>query len=217
MEHLATRIIRAEHGALRAVLLRIQLLLSHHRKACTNPDFGDIRALLFYIDEFPEKLHHPKETDLLFPKIRARAPEMRHMLDRLDTDHLRGEYNIRQIQHQLMEYEIMGECRRARFEQAFARYADFYMDHMEAEETFVLPLAEAMLTAEDWSELDSVFFASDRDPLAGGLAPDAYLPLFSRISGMLPSDFFTGVDVVPPSFSSRTRDHDDARALRVLP
>jgi hemerythrin-like domain-containing protein len=27
-----------------------------------------LRSMMFHIDEFPERLHHPKETELLFPK-----------------------------------------------------------------------------------------------------------------------------------------------------
>jgi hypothetical protein len=36
--------------------------------------FDVLRAMLFYIDEFPERLHHPKESDLLFPKLARRVP-----------------------------------------------------------------------------------------------------------------------------------------------
>ena len=39
--------------------------------------FDVMRAMLFYIDEFPERLHHPKETELLFPPVARLAPETR--------------------------------------------------------------------------------------------------------------------------------------------
>ena len=50
--------------------------------------FEVMRAMLFYIDEFPEQLHHPKESNLLFPKVVKRAPEVMSAIDRLERDHM---------------------------------------------------------------------------------------------------------------------------------
>ena len=74
MTHAALTIIRDEHAALAAMLRSILLLLAQHHRQQTLPDFGALRAMLFYVDEFPERLHHRKETELLFPKLRARTP-----------------------------------------------------------------------------------------------------------------------------------------------
>ena len=68
MTHASLSIIRQEHRALSAMLRSITLLLGEHRRRGTVPDFDALRAMLFYVDEFPEKLHHPKETRLLFPE-----------------------------------------------------------------------------------------------------------------------------------------------------
>jgi hemerythrin-like domain-containing protein len=88
---LAVRVIRAEHDALSAMLRTLPLLLDAQRQAGTAPDFVALRAMLFYVDEFPERLHHKKESELLFPKLRARAPALRDTLDELDADHAQGE------------------------------------------------------------------------------------------------------------------------------
>ena len=91
MTHKALEIIRGEHAALSAMLRSILLLLAQHRRDGTLPDFAVLRAMLFYVDEFPEKRHHRKESELLFPKLRARTPQHRDLLDHLDLDHARGE------------------------------------------------------------------------------------------------------------------------------
>jgi hemerythrin-like domain-containing protein len=70
--HPTLSIIRDEHSALSAVLRSISLFLSEHHRRGTLPDFAVLRAMLFYIDEFPERLHHTKESRLLFPKLRDR-------------------------------------------------------------------------------------------------------------------------------------------------
>src|SRR5688572_9928708 len=157
MTHATLRIINEEHVALAAMLRSILLLLAKHRQDRTMPDFATLRAMLFYVDEFPEKRHHRKESEVLFPKLRARTPLARDLLDHLDEDHARGELRIRDLEHALLGFEVIGEPRRAAFEQAAQRYVDFYLAHMALEEKEILPLAERMLTADDWAELDEAF------------------------------------------------------------
>ena len=191
MSHATTRIIREEHVALAAMLRSILLLLEQHRRQATQPDFAALRAMLFYVDEFPEQRHHRKESELLFPKLRARTPLSRDMLDRLDEDHARGSYMIRELEHALLGFEMLGDVRRPAFEQAAQRYVDFYLAHMALEERDVLPLAERVLTAQDWADLDEAF-ASNRDPLTGH-EPDAdYRALFTRIVGIVPAPIGLG-------------------------
>jgi len=191
MSHAALSIIRDEHAALAAMLRSVLLLLSQHRRQGTLPDFAALRAMLFYMDEFPEQRHHRKESELLFPKLRARTAEANHVLDRLDQDHARGERAIRDLEHALLGFEMMGEPRREAFEQAAQQYADFYFQHMSLEEKQVMPLAERALTAQDWAELDEAF-AANRDPLTGHQPEDDYRQLFSRIVNALPAPLGLG-------------------------
>jgi hemerythrin-like domain-containing protein len=196
MTHASLVIIRHEHRALSAMLRAIALLLGEHRRLGTLPDFGALRAMLFYVDEFPEKLHHPKESRLLFPKLRGHSADTDAVLDRLDRDHARGEHAIRGLEHALLGFEMMGdsderEARRATFETAMDLYVRFYLEHMHVEETQVLPLAETVLDASAWAELDDAFLAN-RDPLAGYDASEIYRPLFRKILRTLPGSSGVG-------------------------
>jgi hemerythrin-like domain-containing protein len=180
MSHPTLTIIRDEHGALSAMLRSLSMLLAEHRRHRSLPDFSVLRAMLFYVDEFPEKLHHTKESELLFPKLRARCPEVAPVLERLDRDHARGEKAIRDLEHDLLAFEVLGEPRRAAFESAVERYIEFYLSHMAIEENEILPLAQKHFTAQDWAELDQAFLAN-RDPLTGHEPSDLYRPLFTKI------------------------------------
>jgi hemerythrin-like domain-containing protein len=191
MTHVTTKIILEEHAALSAMLRSILLLLAQHRRQGTLPDFAALRAMLFYVDEFPEKRHHRKESELLFPKLRARTPLSRDLLDHLDEDHARGERNIRDLEHVLLGFEMMGEPRREAFEQAAERYVNFYHSHMAMEEEQILPLAERVLTVDDWADLDQAFGAN-RDPLTGHEAEADYRALFTRIVGLVPAPIGLG-------------------------
>lgn len=195
---LAVRVIRAEHDALAAMLRTLPLLLDAQRRAGTPPDFGALRAMLFYVDEFPERLHHRKESELLFPKLRALAPELREALDALDADHAQGERAIRELQHSLLAWEQMGEPRRDKFEQQLKVYTSRYLRHMRREEVEVLPLAAELLSADDWADLDEAF-GSHQDPLApraGQPVDEAYAPLRQRILAVLPAPFGWGPALV---------------------
>jgi hemerythrin-like domain-containing protein len=189
--HVAVRVIRQEHAALAAMLRSIVMLLEQHRRKRTLPDFAVLRAMLFYVDEFPEKRHHRKETELLFPKLRARTPLSRELMDKLDNDHAWGERKIRNVEHALLAFEMLGEPRRDAFEEAMGRYVDFYLEHMAQEEREILPLAERVLSEDDWRDLDEAF-ATNRDPLTGHVADLEYSALFTRIVNLVPAPIGLG-------------------------
>jgi hemerythrin-like domain-containing protein len=191
MSQLSLRILHSEHRALSAVLRSIELLLGESRRHGRAPEFDALRAMLFYIDEFPEKLHHPKESLLLFPKLRGRNAEVDRVLARLDRDHEQGRRLIQELQHLLLTFEIMGGSadqgpRRTNFEDSVHRYVDFYLAHMKVEESEILPLARASLSAEDWADLDEAFTAN-RDPLAGCEPDQDHHPMFETLLTVLSS------------------------------
>jgi hemerythrin-like domain-containing protein len=191
MRHRALTIIRDEHEALAAMLRSIPLLLAQHRRAGTTPDFTALRAMLFYIDEFPERHHHRIESDLLFPRLRERAPQLGEVIDRLEREHVQGEARVRELAHALAAYELLGDSRRLAFEEAAQRYVDFYLAHMRVEEQQLLPEAEQVLPPEDWAALDAAF-ERHRDPLTGATAPADYQALFSRIVHLVPAPLGLG-------------------------
>ena len=191
MAHESLRIIRDEHSALAAMLRSLSLMVQRGPSDAPDKFFDVLRAMLFYIDEFPERLHHTKESELLFPVIRQRAPELAPVLDRLDADHARGEAAIRGLEHALLAFEVMGPSRREDFETAVQRYIGFYLEHMALEEESVIPTARAALTADDWQLLDAAFEAN-RDPLTGHEPADEYRALFRRIAMAAPAPIGLG-------------------------
>ncbi len=174
------RILRSEHTALVALLRAASSMAAKSRERAELPDFKVLRAMLFYIVEFPERHHHRKESELLFARLRARTPLARPLLDHLDDDHARGDARIREVEHELVAFEMLGESRRAAFEASLERYVDFYLVHMSLEEREVFPLAERVLDARDWEELDADF-AANVDPLTKVDPEAAYVDLFARI------------------------------------
>lgn len=191
MKHTALEIIRAEHQALAAMLRSLILLLAQARREGKAPDFGVMRAMLFYVDEFPERLHHPKESELLFPRLKERCPELAPVLERLEQEHTHGEFEVRRLQHALVAYELLGEPRRDAFEREAQHYVEAYLEHMATEERDILPAARRALSDEDWVQIDAAF-AANRDPLTGHAAEAEFAPLFQRVLMTAPAPIGLG-------------------------
>ena len=186
------KIIRDEHSSLAAMLQSTRMLVERGPQDDAKNFFDVLRAMLFYIDEFPERLHHPKETELLFPPVARAAPEVGVAIARLDRDHEYTEGAVRDIQHLLLGWELLGESRRQKFIDAFDRYVNLYLAHMRLEEEEVLPAAEKHLTDADWAALDAAF-EKNCDPLTGKYkAEPLYEALFTMIVRNAPAPIGLG-------------------------
>jgi hemerythrin-like domain-containing protein len=181
MKYTSLQTIRDEHATLGAMLKSMRQLVVRGPADSPQQFFDVLRGMLFYIDEFPERLHHTKESELLFPRVLRVAPALADVIARLDRDHLNGEKSVRELQHQLLAWELLGDSRKQCFVDLAIRYLDFYQDHMQIEETVILPEAQKQLSEDDWRELDAAF-KEHTDPLGGKYPPDpAYDRLFTRI------------------------------------
>jgi hemerythrin-like domain-containing protein len=186
------QIIHDEHAALRAMLHSLIMMLDRGPGDEAESFFDVVRAMLFYIDEFPEKLHHPKESKLLFPRVAHKAPGVAGAIQRLEEDHACSETAVRELQHLLLGWELIGESRRQTFDTAVRRYIEAYLAHMQLEESTILPAAKAALSASDWAEVDAAFEAN-RDPLAAkGRRDPVYDRLFTRIVMRAPTPIGVG-------------------------
>ncbi|BCO27823.1 hypothetical protein MIZ03_2714 [Rhodoferax lithotrophicus] len=194
MEPSSIHIIRDEHTALAAMLRSLGMMVDRGPGAHPQNFFDVLRSMLFYIDEFPERLHHPKETELLFPKVAERVPETAALIAQLDKEHELGESNVRKLQHLLLAWELLGESRREPFAVAAKRYLGFYLEHMRLEENVILPAALKVLSVEDWKEIDAAF-ETNCDPLTGKYPLDpVFEQLFTRIVNHAPAPIGLGED-----------------------
>ena len=190
--HSALQTIRDEHASLAAMLQSMRLMVEKGPSDDHRQFFNVLRAMLFYIDEFPERLHHPKESNLLFPKVVKLAPKTMGAVDKLERDHMRSEKAARDLQHMLLAWELLGQGRRAAFEEAMGQYIDAYLEHMNLEENVILPEAERCFSEDDWRLLDAAF-AENADPLTGQYRPtEAYERLFTLIVTRAPSPIGLG-------------------------
>jgi hemerythrin-like domain-containing protein len=176
----ALKIIQIEHRNLATVLHGLRSLVDGVRESRRMPDFTVLRAIVHYIDTFPEKLHHPKEDGHLFARLRQKTTMVNSVLDQLEAEHIHGKKLIRDLEQALLGWEMRGQQDFAAFDQEAERYEHFQWRHMRQEEELVLPLAERVLTEEDWREIDAAF-ASNVDPLIAKDLEKDFEQLFKRL------------------------------------
>lgn len=177
-------IIHDEHQALAAMLGGLRTLVGEIEAGRLQPDFDLLGAMIRYIDEVPEKVHHPKEDQYLFAKLRLRCPEALPFIEQLEAEHLQGEARISTLRSALAIYRQQGEAGLPGFKQALTTYLEHEWQHMNTEEHGIFPLARKHLTAEDWAEIDTAFLANGNpwEGMAG-----EYAALFSKIVNIAPA------------------------------
>ena len=176
--------IRDEHRSISAVLHALKSLAREAQDVRAKPGFEALRAMIRYIDEYPEKLHHPKEDRYLFARLEARAPQAASLIAELKAEHEQGARLVRELERSLVIFEDAAPAGAREFLAAVDAYADFHWRHMRREETELLPLAERHLTPEDWRAIDEAF-DTNRDPIAGIRERD-FEALFTRIVNLAP-------------------------------
>jgi branched-chain amino acid transport system ATP-binding protein len=179
----AIDIIHNEHRALAAVLQALRVVMDGIRDQGRAPDFQLLAALIEYITQVPEKLHHPKEDDHLFARLRQRSPALAPLLDRLQAQHREGAAMIRAVETALIHYLARGPAGFAEFDAAAARYLEFTWEHLSVEEKELLPSARQVLSGTDWAQIDAAFEAN-REPWSGPTGE--FEALFSRIVNLVP-------------------------------
>jgi len=181
----AISILKSEHRSISAVLHGLKELARMAQDATVRPRFQVLRSMLRYIDEYPERLHHPKEDEHLFARVAARAPQARKLIDELKKEHEQGAGLIRELERALLFFEEGWPAGGREFQQAVDAFAEFHWQHMRKEELELLPIAERALTAGDWRAIERAF-ASNLDPIAE-LQERDYERLFSRIANLAPA------------------------------
>ena len=181
----AIAVLKSEHRSISAVLHGLQQLAADLGDSSLRPEYGVFHAMIRYIDQYPERLHHPKEDRFLFERLAQRAPQARPLVDALRAEHVTGARLVRELEHALLTLEIGYPGSIGAFRAAVEGYAEFHWAHMRKEEQELLPLAERHLTAEDWSAIDAAF-AGNEDPISD-LRDDDFRRLFSRIVSLAPA------------------------------
>ena len=187
----ALRILEEEHTTIAALLHALQYLLDEVRDRRAPARLDVLGAIVYFLDTYAERIHHPRESEYLFRFLRRRCPSAARMLDRLEVDHGESDASMRKLQQALMRYRHGGEAEYGPFASLASAYVASQHRHMRSEEKEILPLAREHLTPDDWRVIDEAF-AGNGVPRFAHEATDGYRALFSRIVAMAPPPIGVG-------------------------
>lgn len=163
---LALNTIRAEHRSLGAVINNMKAMLVEIREERMKMDFPLFWSMVYYIDAFPNRLHHPKEDDWLFSRLQRRTRAADGLIAELQRQHNAEPAALGSIRRDLGNFEAGLPDGLETLIQTVALYAEATWKHLRTEEHEMLPLAETHLIPTDWDDIAAAF-AKNADPLTG--------------------------------------------------
>ena len=183
-------IIKSEHRNLGAVLYSMERLVDEIDQG-KQADYAVFHGLFTYVDRFLDRYHHPKENHYLFPRVLARAPECKDLIEELGRQHGEGETLFLDMLKALSAFEFSGQSAYPAFREAVLKYTSFQRAHVLKEEVEILPLAQRVLEVSDWEEIDAAF-EDNEDPMFGKQWSGEFSELFDKLIKELPAPLGLG-------------------------
>lgn len=207
------KIIQREHRAIAAVVHCLEQVLKEVRDGKLDPPFELFDLVIRYVRDFPDRFHHPKEDEYLFPHLIDRAPETAALIEELQDEHAEGLHHTAALAAALQRYRDDPKTGFSEFDQAATDFIAFQRNHIALEEKKIMPVARDKLTAEDWAEIDAAF-ADNEDPIFGVSPKDEFDHLFSAIVANAPEPW--GLKTREPKHGEDEQSFWDAMREKVV-
>lgn len=161
------------------ILRKLDLLEMQFLDMCRGrePDFALMRSIIVYVQEYPERIHHPLE-DMIFSILLERVDKIK-FIQELIAEHTQLEVVTRRLSESL-ELLPSGAASKEEIKQQLSAFLVVQRNHIYMEEVEVYPLIQSVLTKEDWSRLQSMVPVLD-DPIYGRRTRNDYERLYREI------------------------------------
>ncbi|HEY2816221.1 MAG TPA: hemerythrin domain-containing protein [Casimicrobiaceae bacterium] len=145
-----------------------------------SPDYELMLDIMYYMTHYPDRMHHPFE-DCVFRTMKERAIGTREMFDALIDQHTKLRESGNALFHELDDVVSGSIASREDIATSARRYVAQFRQHMEAEESEIIPLAAQSLRPEDWATFRDAVAHVD-DPLFGKMQLRRYTALRQHIA-----------------------------------
>ncbi|KAI5913355.1 universal stress protein [Aromatoleum toluolicum] len=175
-------IIKDEHRSIAVVSYGMRMLAGGLRDG-KPADIGLLDGMLTYLDEFPAKLHHPKEDAYLFAALRRRTSSLDQVIDDLQQEHLDGDRQLAALRAAVAHYQASPDPDAETLASAIDAFALGQLRHIALEERAVIPGACEHLAEQDWKEIVAAF-GPNGDARFNHRERETYRRLYSRIANL---------------------------------
>jgi len=196
------------------ILRKLNLLELQYLDMCRGkiPDYSLMRSIIVYIQEYPEKIHHPLE-DMIFSILIERVDDL-EFVQELIAEHTQLEVVTRRLRESL-ESLSNGMVSMEDLEQQLSEFLVGQRQHIYLEEAEVYPLVQSVLTKEDWKRLDSAVPVLD-EPLFGRRTRQDYERLYREIEDRSKSGILERRDVHSKYTETERQQLADSGAASLL-
>jgi hemerythrin-like domain-containing protein len=151
-----------------------------------TPDYPLLQDIMCYMNQYPDRIHHPKE-DLIFEQLVRRYPTAHAVVSDALDEHVSIGLAGREFDRMLSTSDVDSVDVRERLGKAGFAYIRALRQHMFLEEKKLFPMAQTVLTDKDWQEIEEAVDAIE-DPLFGAETAKGYERLYRLIIDQSRSD-----------------------------
>jgi len=120
-----------------------------------SPDYERMRDIVLWLRHYADGVHHPRE-DVAFERMALRDASLGLQVNRLRQEHRVIGHAGEALLAGLDAAANDGFAPRAELETAAATFLVYYRNHLNSEETNILPRAAGLLGEEDWAAVAAV-------------------------------------------------------------
>lgn len=147
----------AEHDHMRKTLNLLEMQFLDLCRGKT-PDLSTMRSIIVYIQEYPEKAHHPLE-DMIYSVLIQRQTKV-ELLHNLVADHNKLEEVARKLKDSL-DLFISGNFSTEQLKKQLSIFLAKQRQHIYIEEMEIFPLTKRVLKPSDWEKIQSSISDTD--------------------------------------------------------
>jgi hemerythrin-like domain-containing protein len=137
--------------------------------------------MLYYVEHFPERLHHPKEETQIFVRLEQKTSQFTALLQELRAQHRAGGEELKSLKSLLATFERGEPDAGSRFFDEAQKFVAGQWHHMGIEERLILPAAATLFAEGDWQAVAEAF-EGHSDPQFQREAGASFEQLFARIA-----------------------------------
>ncbi len=160
-------VIEVERDKARGILHRLQKYLQTAWKGLQDIDFAFLDTLFSKLAQFDKYFRQRKIEVHLIPALRSASMEAQSLLDELDALNSRSEEALQIVASQLTSAMEMQCLQANEICNAMDLYCNSLIALLEKEEKELLPLAQRLLSIEEWFAIATRFLAEEGEATSG--------------------------------------------------
>jgi len=194
----ALDILSAEHRTMWRLLELLEAMRRELEEYADRPN-ARLFALVFdYVGTYNDRVHEPKEEQILFRVLRERVATSLPLLAELEEEHRTGPLKLAQLRQAMQRHAREYPMGRDEFVRLLGEYIEHGREHMKREEAGIMPVARKMLRKSDWEDIDRAFRDADH-PLYGERSQAEFRALWSHIVNLAPDPIGLGMAEEEPA------------------